>query len=90
MSGVTFAKRTARVTSAPDAAADAPAPGPLRGRCVLAATVALAGGCIPLAAPRLPQEVGAAIADNPMRRLETDDMLALLPGGPARSRRGGS
>ena len=32
-------------------------------------------------APRLPQEVGAAIADNPMRRIETDDMLVYYPAG---------
>ena len=54
-----------------------------RGSCaaLVAATAALAGGCIPLAAPRLPQEVGAAIADNPMRRIETDDMLLYYPAG---------
>ena len=48
---------------------------------LVAATAALAGGCIPIAAQRLPQEVGAAIADNPMRRLETDDMLLYYPAG---------
>jgi len=58
----------------------------LRGPCaagaaLLATTTALAAGCIPIAAPRLPQEVGAAIAENPMRRIETDDMLVYYPAG---------
>ena len=42
---------------------------------------ALAGGCIPVAAQRLPQEVGAAIAAKPMRRLETSDLVVYYPEG---------
>ena len=48
---------------------------------LVVAAAAIAGGCIPIAAPRLPQEVGAAIAANPMRRIETDDMLLYYPAG---------
>src|SRR5262245_62360012 len=51
-------------------------------RAVLAvASAALAAGCIPVAAQRLPQEVGAAIAATPMRRLETDSLLVYYPQG---------
>jgi hypothetical protein len=39
------------------------------------------GGCFPLAAPRLPQDVGAALAQNPMRRIETDDLAVYYPQG---------
>ena len=80
MSAVTFAKRTARVTSAPDAAADATQG--LRGP-----VVAVMAAARPRAAAsrsprqRLPQEVGAALAEKPMRRLETDDMLLYYPEG---------
>src|SRR5262249_61461305 len=41
---------------------------------LLAATAAATGGCIPIATPRLPPDVGAAIAQHPMRKLETDDL----------------
>src|SRR4051812_27501003 len=40
-----------------------------------AVAAALAGGCIPIAAQRLPEDVSAAIVQHTMRRLETDDLL---------------
>ena len=82
MSEVTFAKRTTRVTSAADAAADARRPAAPRGRrCARLRRPRWPPGCIPIAAQRLPQDVGAAIAEKPMRRLETDDMLVYYPEG---------
>ena len=41
----------------------------------------LAGGCVPIAAQRLPQDVSAAIVNHTMRRLETDDLLVYYPQG---------
>jgi hypothetical protein len=38
-------------------------------------------GCFPAAQPRLPQSVAAAIAERPMRRLETADILLYYPRG---------
>ena len=49
--------------------------------CALALLGLASAGCFPLAAPRLPQDVSAALADRPMRRLETDDMLLYYPQG---------
>jgi Tol biopolymer transport system component len=53
---------------------------------ILPVVAALAGacatsGCFPVAGARLPQDVGAALAAHPMRRLETDDMLLFYPEG---------
>ena len=48
---------------------------------MLAAAAAVCAACIPIASPRLPQDVGAALADKPMRRLETDDLLVYYPQG---------
>jgi len=46
-----------------------------------AATVVLGAGCFPVAQPRLPQDVGAALAQHPMRRLETADLFLYYPEG---------
>ena len=57
---------------------------PRRPRCPLGALVALAlasAACFPIAAPQLPQDVGAALAAKRMRRLETPDMLLYYPEG---------
>ncbi|HMF43907.1 MAG TPA: hypothetical protein VKQ32_24710, partial [Polyangia bacterium] len=58
-------------------------PSPTHQRIALAIVLAavLAGGCFPIAQPRLPQDVGAALAERPMRRLETADMLIYYPEG---------
>jgi len=76
MSSVTFAKLGARVTSRQ-------MPSPTHQRIALAIVLAavLGGGCFPIAQPRLPQDVGAALAERPMRRLETADMLIYYPEG---------
>jgi hypothetical protein len=50
-------------------------------RAALFVAAALAGGCVPIAAQRLPQEVGAAIAEHPMRRLESADLVVYYPQG---------
>ena len=48
---------------------------------IVAAAAALAGGCVPIAAQRLPEDVSAAIVNHTMRRLETDDLLVYYPQG---------
>ena len=57
--------------------------GPRLARIVVMAAVVVPGlgGCFPLAAQRLPQEVGAALVEKPMRRLETSDMQLYYPEG---------
>src|SRR5262245_20320455 len=42
---------------------------------------AAATGCFPIAAQRLPQDVGAALAENPMRRIETENLAVYYPQG---------
>src|SRR5438477_1954874 len=56
---------------------------PTHQRTALAVVAAagLAAGCFPVAQPRLPQDVGAALAERPMRRLETADMFLYYPEG---------
>jgi hypothetical protein len=79
MSPVTFAKPAARVTSrqmpprTPQSIALAVT--------VVALAAALGGGCLPLATPRLPPDVGAALAEHPMRKLETSDLAVYYPEG---------
>jgi hypothetical protein len=53
----------------------------VRARLSMLAAMAVAAGCVPIAAQRLPQEIGAAIAEHPMRRLETNDMVVYYPQG---------
>jgi hypothetical protein len=81
MSIVTFAKPTGRVTSRqmPPRLPRIVATVNLVGIGTLAA--ALAGGCVPIADQRLPQDVGAALAERQMRRLETNDMVVYYPEG---------
>jgi hypothetical protein len=52
-----------------------------RSTIVLGALALTAAACVPLAAPRLPQDVSAALVAKPMRRLETTDMLLYYPQG---------
>ncbi len=42
---------------------------------------ALAAACAPVAAPRFPDDVAAAIAGHDMRRLETDTLIVYYPAG---------
>jgi len=48
---------------------------------VVALAAAAAAGCFPVGTQRLPQDVGAALAGNPMRRIETDDLAVYYPEG---------
>jgi len=51
-------------------------------RCALVVGAALAaGGCFPIAVQRLPEDVGAALRESPMRRLESNNMLVYYPQG---------
>src|SRR5690348_3814057 len=52
-----------------------------RARLFAVAAAALTGACVPIATQRLPQDVGAAIAQHKMRRYETDDMRVYYPEG---------
>ncbi len=47
-------------------------------RAVLLASVV---GCVPLADPRLPQSVAAALAQNPMRSVESENLRLYFPEG---------
>ena len=46
-----------------------------------AAAGALGAGCIGLSTPLLPEDVSAGIADHPMRRMETSDVVLYYPEG---------
>ena len=48
---------------------------------VVGAAAVAAAACVPVAAQRLPQDVGAAIAEHTMRRLETADLQVYYPEG---------
>jgi len=60
-----------------------PATARLRARhLIVVAAAALTGAaCVPIAQQRLPQEVGAALREQTMRRLESDNLLVYYPQG---------